>query len=100
MGPGIFISVQTGRNDAGIVKYQQITGTKILRQIIKMPVLHGAGIFIYHQQPAMIPGFHRMLGNPFFRQKIIKISNFHNGSLFIIQNEDQTCSCNFLIRCH
>ena len=77
MGPGILKPVQAGRDDAGIVKHQYIAGAKIFGQIIKMPVFHDAGILIYHQQPAVIPRFHRMLGDPFFGQIIIKISNFH-----------------------
>ena len=66
MGSGIFITKQAGRDDAGIVKYQYIAGAKIFGKIIKMPMLHGAGIFINHQQPAVIPRFYRMLGDSFF----------------------------------
>ena len=74
MGTGILRTVQTRRNNVGIVKHQHIAGLKIIYQIIKMLMLNFAGLFVNNQQTRMVARLHRMLSNQLLWQLIIKIS--------------------------
>ena len=73
MRASILNAVQTRRNNAGIVKYQHVAGTQVIRQIVKMTVLQSAAFLIHHQQARMVAGLHRVLRNQLLRQLIIKI---------------------------
>ena len=42
-----------------------------------MPILQSPGPPVHHQHPGMIPGLHRLLGDPFGRQLVKKIAFIH-----------------------
>ena len=54
---------QTSRNDAGIVENQRVSGTQVLRQIVKMSVLNGTGVLVQCQHARSISLVERRLCN-------------------------------------
>ncbi len=70
----------TCRQNAGIVHYQAVSGTKQFFNIIKMAVRYLTGFSVQRHQPAVVTRFHRSLSDQFLRKIIKKFAALHESS--------------------
>ena len=74
-----FLPIEPGRDDFGVIDHQTVALLEVIDDVIKMLVLHLAGLFVQHHQPGGVPLLQGSLGDQFFGKVVIKITFFHNS---------------------
>jgi hypothetical protein len=65
--PGLFVTEEPGRNNAGIIYYQNISFLEKIGQLEKIIIVNSPGRALQQHQARVIPLPAGMLGNQFFR---------------------------------